>query len=112
MRRGVPGVKVLRGAARVLVVLALAILVASYLGGLHPFGDTLAVARLALAAGVGVLALLARALGARRIARVGLIAGLIAALPILWAYAVPARGTDAPAGGGRSMRRTFSTIGP
>lgn len=67
---------------RLCAVAGCAVLLASYLGAVHPIGDSFAVFRLWIAGGVAVLGALALMVRARWIGAVGLVAGLFGAVPI------------------------------
>lgn len=69
-----------------LVGLAALPLVGSYLGALHPLGDSLAAFRLQGAGLLALLSLTALMAGAARAGRLGMVAALVAGVPLAWAY--------------------------
>jgi len=75
--------KLLRIGFAICTLLALAALAGSYLGALHPAGDSLAVFRLWLAGGAFALGLLSALFGARHLGGLSTVAAAGAALPIL-----------------------------
>ena len=68
---------------RLILFCTLALLLASYLGALHPLGDSLAVFRIWLAAAVFVFSFALIFGKARRFAQVGLLAAVASAAPII-----------------------------
>jgi len=76
--------------------LCAALLLLSYLGALHPLGDSLAVFRLWLAGGLSVIAMALGALALRRWMAAALLLAAVASGPILWGM-LPSAPPDAPA---------------
>ena len=78
-----------------LAVLASLPVLGGYLGALHPLGDSLAVFRLQAAGLLAVMSAFALMAGAVRWGRIGMLMGLLAGVPVVWAYGTtPAPGGD------------------
>lgn len=82
--------RLVRGVLRWLTVLALLTLLASYLGALHPLGDSLAVFRWWIISGVIGIAVLCILAGLRRTGKASLAAAVLASLNLASHHRIPA----------------------
>lgn len=76
----------MRTALTLLAGLAALAVLGSYLGAVHPLGDSLAVFRLQGAGALALLSALALFAGAARSGRLGMLLALVAGVPVLWSY--------------------------
>lgn len=101
--------RLIKAMVRVCAVAGLSVLVASYLGAVHPVGDSLAVFRHWIALGAGIGAALAFAVRDRPVAVALLVGALVAYGPIWSARNAPAGAAPADGGAAGSVDVTVYT---